>query len=215
MMRDKAVISWFMDEIGKDSGRYCIGPAHTLLALQEGAAQIVIVDEQLTLHRYVMRDASGVPRVLCMTEAEMARKMRGAHRAHSETDRKGKGKEKEDGVSDLEEVEHAPLVDWLAEHCGSMGARLFLVRDCSPEGHQFCKGFGGVGAILRYPAAYDDLDGLDQDEEDSYDEDEEDTREQDHRTSSPSTSSSASSTSGPSFSEITLDYDEEEEGDDA
>jgi peptide chain release factor subunit 1 len=30
------------------------------------------------------------------------------------------------------------------------GCKLEIVTDKTPQGHQFCKGFGGIGAFLRY-----------------------------------------------------------------
>lgn len=47
--------------------------------------------------------------------------------------------------------ESVPLVDWLVENSKKFGATLHIVTNASPEGSQFCAGFGGLGAILRYP----------------------------------------------------------------
>jgi len=176
LIRDRAAIALFMDEVGKDNGKFCIGADHTLEALQAGAAQIVIVNEVLSLQRYVVRQDGGSSpnKIVCMKESEMIKHMAQADAVNGK-DSKGKGKEKVDPSHHIpmEVVESMPLVDWLAENCRSMGAKLFLVHDNFPEGSQFCKGFGGLGAILRYHIAFEDPEedefenGYDSDENDS------------------------------------------------
>ena len=48
-----------------------------------------------------------------------------------------------------------------------------VVTDRSQEGMQFCKGFGGIGGILRYKVAFDDL-ALYDEQEDEFMSDDED-----------------------------------------
>ena len=52
------------------------------------------------------------------------------------------------------QVEHTEgprlLLEWFAENCHAFGAGLELVTNRSQEGAQFCKGFGGIGGLLRY-----------------------------------------------------------------
>ena len=62
--------------------------------------------------------------------------------------------------------ESEPLVDWFAENYKTFGCRLELVQDATPEGSQFCKGFGGLGGILRWAM---DFEAFETDEEDSVD----------------------------------------------
>jgi peptide chain release factor subunit 1 len=47
--------------------------------------------------------------------------------------------------------------------------RLQFITNKSPEGFQFCKGFGGIGAFLRYKSG--DSDALNQDYIEEKDED--------------------------------------------
>ena len=42
------------------------------------------------------------------------------------------------------------LIDWLVENYKNYGTKLNIVTDKSQEGSQFCKGFGGIGGVLRY-----------------------------------------------------------------
>lgn len=50
----------------------------------------------------------------------------------------------------LETIDCQPLLEWLANNYTSFGTTLEFVTDKSQEGAQFCKGFGGIGGILRY-----------------------------------------------------------------
>jgi len=50
----------------------------------------------------------------------------------------------------LEVTDDILLVEWLAEHYKDFGTRLEIVTDKSTEGSQFAKGFGGIGAMLRF-----------------------------------------------------------------
>jgi len=42
------------------------------------------------------------------------------------------------------------LLEWLSQNYKNFGATLHFVTDKSQEGSQFCKGFGGIGGVLRY-----------------------------------------------------------------
>ena len=75
----------------------------------------------------------------------------------------------ETGV-ELEVVESTPFVEWLATHYKDYGAELQFITDKSQEGHQFVKGFGGVGGFLRWKV---DFTALDSYEDIGYDDDEE------------------------------------------
>lgn len=68
----------------------------------------------------------------------------------------------------MEQVEEPRLLlEWLAEGCHTFGATLELVTNRSQEGVQFCKGFGGIGGLLRYKVDFSTTD-----EEEFYSDDE-------------------------------------------
>ncbi len=54
------------------------------------------------------------------------------------------------------------LTEWFTDNYTKYGAQLEFVSDRSQEGSQFVKGFGGVGAILRFQL---DVSTLDYEEE--------------------------------------------------
>ena len=67
-------------------------------------------------------------------------------------------KDPETGV-DLEVVSSEPLADWICLHYKEYGISIEFITDKSPDGFQFCKGFGGIGGFLRYRMDVDDVIG--------------------------------------------------------
>ncbi|MBI4043615.1 MAG: peptide chain release factor 1 [Candidatus Diapherotrites archaeon] len=52
--------------------------------------------------------------------------------------------------SPTEVTEEVDYLDWMIEKAHSTGAETKIISLDTPEGEQFYKGFGGIGAILRY-----------------------------------------------------------------
>ncbi|KAK3704758.1 hypothetical protein QZH41_009754 [Actinostola sp. cb2023] len=135
-IQEKKLIGKYFDEISQDTGKYCFGVEDTLKALEMGAVDILIVWENLDIQRIVLRNhQSDVDKVLHLNPEQEKDK---THFIDSET-----------GV-ELELVDKNPLLEWLANNYKSFGATLEIITDRSQEGAQFCKGFGGIGGILRY-----------------------------------------------------------------
>jgi len=61
--------------------------------------------------------------------------------------------------TELEVVDKIQLLEWFANNYKRFGAQLEFITNKSQEGSQFCKGFGGIGGLLRYQV---DLVGMDQ-----------------------------------------------------
>jgi peptide chain release factor subunit 1 len=108
LISEKNLISTFMSEIARDTGKYCFGVTDTLKALELGAVETLLVWENLTL--------------------------------------------KHPSIDQL-------MVDWLTENYRRFGTKLILVSDKTPEGSQFCRGFGGLGGLLRYKVDFSEPDG--------------------------------------------------------
>ena len=71
----------------------------------------------------------------------------------------------QDGANPAEKLtvaDSVALTEWFTENYDRFGAQLEFVSDRSQEGSQFVKGFGGVGAMLRFQL---DVSTLDYDEE--------------------------------------------------
>lgn len=61
-------------------------------------------------------------------------------------------------------VEKVTLLDWLIENRKDFGADISIVSDNTPEGIQFAKGFGGIGAFLRYKMDFETYEDVDEDD---------------------------------------------------
>lgn len=74
--------------------------------------------------------------------------------------------------NELEQQDSIPLLEWLAENYQRFGCVMEFVTDRSQEGSQFCKGFGGIGGLLRYAVDMNEFEVPDKDYGDMWDEDE-------------------------------------------
>jgi len=134
-VQERKLINNFFEQISLDSGKFVFGVAETLTVLEMGAVETLIVWEDLATQRYTLRDTSGGIHEKNMTE-EQAKDPK--HFVN-----------KEDGTN-MEIIDQIPLIEWLAENYRKFGCQLEFVTNKSENGSQFCRGFGGIGGILRY-----------------------------------------------------------------
>ena len=151
-IQEKRLINRYFDEISQDTGKFCFGVGDTLRGLEMGAIETLIVWENLTVTRYVLKkhEADELITLNLTPEQEKDRTL---------------FVDKDSGV-EYETVDKMPLLEWLANNYKTFGAALEIVTDRSQEGSQFCKGFGGIGGILRYRVDFQGMepDPLDDDE---------------------------------------------------
>lgn len=134
-IQEKKLISKYFDEIARDTGLYCFGVDDTLRALESGAVEILVVWENLDITRYVLKGPNGEKKVLHLKPEQAKDK---SHFINKETG------------TELEVEEQMQLLEWFANNYKNFGTNLQIVTDKSQEGSQFCKGFGGIGGLLRY-----------------------------------------------------------------
>ncbi|KAF6010606.1 Polypeptide release factor (eRF1) in translation termination [Brettanomyces bruxellensis] len=139
-IQEKKLINSFFDEISQDTGKFCYGIDDTLKALELGACDVIIVWEGLTTVRYTLKNADG---------EEVIKNI------NPDTP-KDEFLKDSDG-SEMEIVSEKPFLEWLAESYKDYGTTLEFVTDRSSEGAQFVKGFGGIGAMLRYKVNFEQL----------------------------------------------------------
>ncbi|KAH0973489.1 hypothetical protein GBA52_025645 [Prunus armeniaca] len=70
-----------------------------------------------------------------------------------------------DTSAELEVQDKMPLLEWFANEYKRFGCTLEFVTNKSQEGSQFCRGFGGIGGILRYQLDIRSFDELSDDGE--------------------------------------------------
>ena len=150
LVQEKKMLQKFMEEVAQNTNQYSFSFKETMKALRMGAVETLIVWEDLPLRHYVVtHPTSGEIREYTMTEKE--------------AQQQDLTRDKETGLYILEVVEY-PLVEYLAEKYKVFGCNLEFITDRSQEGVQFTRGFGGIGAILRYPIDFAELEKLEQGE---------------------------------------------------
>ena len=152
-IQEKKLIGKYFEEISQDSGRVCYGIEDTLKALELGAAETLIVYENLDINRWVLKSSDGSEVILHTSKPQ-------------EVDRE-MFMDKETG-QEMEVIDQGAFLEWLAEKYKDFGAALEFVSDRSSEGNQFVKGFGGIGAMLRYKVNFEQLADF-EDEDEFYD----------------------------------------------
>jgi len=142
-VREKKLLARYFAEISLDSGKYCFGPRDTLSALELGSVEELIVWENLPVNRYVLKNS--------LTQVETVAILNEKQEKTPDS-----FKDKASGA-DLTVQDKIPLVEWLANNFKSFGTQLNFVTNKSQEGSQFCKGFGGIGGLLRYQVDFDNI----------------------------------------------------------
>lgn len=145
-IQEKKLIGKYFEEISQDTGKYVFGVDDTMAALEMGAVETLIVWENLDTNRYVLKNsATGETMVKHFNKAQETDQSNFRDKATS---------------AELEVVEKTLLLEWFAENYRQFGCTLEFITNKSQEGSQFCRGFGGIGGILRYQVeinAYEDL----------------------------------------------------------
>mmetsp|Transcript_60911 Transcript_60911/g.98628 ORF Transcript_60911/g.98628 Transcript_60911/m.98628 type:complete len:449 (-) Transcript_60911:128-1474(-) len=140
-LKEKKLVSAFLDEVAQDTGKYCFGITDTMQGLEMGAVETVIVWEELDLKRLVIENPHT-----------------GKTEVHYLTPEQAKNeklyRDPESGV-ELTVSDNRLFIEWIVETYKTMGTKLEFITDRSQEGNQFCKGFGGVGGILRYKVDFE------------------------------------------------------------
>ncbi|KAF0989096.1 hypothetical protein HZS_861 [Henneguya salminicola] len=135
-IQEKKIIGRYFEEIAQSGEKFCYGIDETMHCLESGAIETLIVWENLDCNRFLLRK-QGVEQQTILLLNSTQEKLRGDF-----IDK--------DTNTELEVIDKMSLVDWLATNYKEYGASLSIVTDKSQEGAQFCKGFGGIGGILRY-----------------------------------------------------------------
>ncbi|KAL1200950.1 Eukaryotic peptide chain release factor subunit 1-1 [Cardamine amara subsp. amara] len=149
--QEKRLMEKYFKEVNQGTGKYVSGVDDTLTALDSGAMETLIVWENLDVNRYVMKNSSTGEIVI-----------------------KHLYKEQERDIENFKELvveEKMSLLEWLANEYKRFGCALGLVTNKSEEGALFCKGYGGIGGVLRYEL---DLSAFDSDNGEVYDNDDDD-----------------------------------------
>merc|ERR1712038_2110136 len=143
-IQEKRLITSFLDEVAQDTGKYCFGIKDTIQGLEMGAVSTLIVWENLELKRIVIKSPQ--------TDKEEI------HYLTPEQAKNEKLYRDQETGEQLDVTKNELFVEWIVENHKTYGTKLEFITDRSQEGNQFCKGFGGVGGIMRYQVEFEDYD---------------------------------------------------------
>lgn len=143
-VQEKKLIQKFFECIQLDNRMYCYGVENTLTAFENGAVDTLIIYENLEVSRFVLKNPNTGLETIVHATPEKEKEPTFLRDADS-------------GV-ELEVVQSVPLSEWFTEVYAQRGAKLEFVTNRSQEGAQFVKGFGGIGALLRYQMDFELLD---------------------------------------------------------
>lgn len=158
-IHEKQILDKFFEDISKEGGKTCYGYIETLKSLEAGAVETLIVYEDLPLTRWTMVDPAGgnshpplKTSLISVVE----------HIVFTKEPNEQPSQESANAGEKLTVVDSMALTEWFTDNYTRYGAQLEFVSDRSQEGSQFVKGFGGVGALLRFQL---DVSTLDYEEE--------------------------------------------------
>lgn len=140
-IQEKKLITSFLDEVAQDTGKYCFGIKDRITNLEIKRLQIKNPYED-------------IEQVLFLTpQLAKSEKL---------------FRDPQTGV-ELDVVDNTLFVEWIVENYKTFGMKLEFITDRSQEGNQFCKGFGGVGGLMRYRVEFEQYEEPDFDNNDSDD----------------------------------------------
>jgi len=129
LVQEKKLISRLFNALGEANDTAAVGVEETMCCLEAGAVELLLIWEGLEV-----REA----------EADM-------DAASDDVHKDGNGNDNCDKGDNGGECERRPLLlDRLVQEHSKYGCTLEIVSDKTQEGSQFCKGLGGIGAVLRY-----------------------------------------------------------------
>ncbi len=134
--KEKNVVNNFMGEVVKPGGLAAYGQQEVEEALLVGKVETLLLSEEIEWMVYKFKCNS------CDTEEEIVVKEPTGFEPS-----KHKCKKCDSALELMEEVDYT---DWIVEKAMSTGTETKIISTDTSEGEQFLKGFGGIGAILRF-----------------------------------------------------------------
>lgn len=133
-IQEKNLLQNYMDEINQDTGKYCFGINDTIYALESGAIDKLLCYQDLELYRVKVKNNINEEETKFLS-IETRNTL---------------------NLNEFEILDEELFVDWISQNYNNFGCELYYISNYTTEGSQFCRGFGGIGAILRYPIEFND-----------------------------------------------------------
>lgn len=135
LTRERQIVNRFLEEAVKD-GLATYGQKQTEEAIANGQASEVLVSEGVNWEviRFYCEKCSATYDQIIKDPTQIDSKGHPCPKCNGETEL-------------LEEVDY---LDWIVERAHKTSAKVHVISQETPEGQTFYRGFGGIGAILRY-----------------------------------------------------------------
>lgn len=151
-IQEKRLVTKFLDEVAQDTGKFCFGIKDTMAGLEMGAVETLIIWDELDTKRLVIKNPhTGIQQTHLVPPAQ---------------EKDPKLYRCPDTGVELDLIENEVFTDWIVENYRTFGAKLNFITDKSQEGNQFCKGFGGIGGLMRYKVEFEMFDEPDANDSD-------------------------------------------------
>jgi len=143
-LREQHQLERYMSEIRRDTGKYCFSVDDTMGALEMGAVDTLIVWEDIDVNRLELLNPANGEATISFLASDDEKVVA------------------TDAGEVLEVLKKESFLDWISNNYQSFGCSLEFISDRSGLGRQFIMGFGGIGAILRWPVDFSPVDGNDE-----------------------------------------------------
>jgi peptide chain release factor subunit 1 len=130
-IEEKKIINSFFNEISKSTNKYCFTIKDTMIALELGAIETLIIWDNFNKECKLAIDKDTKVENIFFTDIP----------------------------DNFTFKENILFLDWITNNYTNYGAKLFLISDNSSEGTQFIKGFSGVGGLLRWEVNFEEMEG--------------------------------------------------------
>lgn len=154
LINEKKKISKFFNEISKDTNKYCYGIKNVIHALEMGAVSNLLIWNELDLIRCILNDNTIDGKIIFIKPDE---------------DRSIAFYDKNENII-LDLRDEKLFIEWIIENHKKYGiGELNIITDKTQEGSQLCKGFGGLGCLLRWVVDFDIFENYSKSEDDYLD----------------------------------------------
>jgi len=152
LVQERELLRQFYQEIAMESGMVCYSASDTMAALELGAVRTLIVWDELPLLRVRKLDPTTRTESVAICNPDQVHCKASSQDVENQSVEEARDKSS-GSQPRLEVVEVTPLCEYLAEHFRKWGVSgLEFVSSATPEGSQFCRGFGGIGGVLSWDA---------------------------------------------------------------
>ena len=132
-VQETKIINKFFQEIKLNTGKFCFGVIDTMNALEQGAVSTLIINQDFNKLRVLVK----------------FKNREEIHYLNNSYD--------QNEFKNSIEIKSELLLDWFVENYKSFGTTLEIISNSTSLGSQFCKGFGGLGGILRWQVDFSQI----------------------------------------------------------